>query len=152
MDKFTKTTEIDISAMKDIEDETPKKSNVGKIVAMVICLIASIFIWLLVMEIDDTKIQKEYKDITVQIADNSEYDEYEFVLDKSKIDVVISATRSDMADLSKDKIILKIAIPQDFDYEKSNTFSAKPFATFVPKDGSWAMVNCEEVTVQVNKK
>ncbi len=150
MDKFTKTTEIDISAMKDMEDETPKKSNVGKIIAMVICLIASIFIWLLVMEIDDTKIQKEYKDIAVQIVyEDSQNPEYEIVADK--IDVTIEATRSDMADLSKEGITLKVYIPKDFSYvEGEQRLPVK--STFNAENGTWKMVSSAEVTVQVNKK
>lgn len=151
MDKFTKTTEIDISAMKDMEDETPKKSNVGKIVAMVICLIASIFIWLLVMEIDDTQIEKEFKDISVQIVyDGEQNSEYEIIAEK--LDVTIEATRSDMADLSKEGIVLTVHIPSDFDYTKSEQRLTVKSSVKGSGEGSWKMVSSSEVTVQVNKK
>ena len=40
MDKFTKTTEIDISTMHDVmEEETPKKNNFAKVIAIIISFI-----------------------------------------------------------------------------------------------------------------
>ncbi len=55
MDKFTKTTEIDISAMNDVmEEETPKKSNLGKIISIIVSLIIAIAIWLYITD-NDTK-------------------------------------------------------------------------------------------------
>ena len=147
MDKFTKTTEIDISAMKDMEDETPKKSNVGKIVAMVICLIASIFIWLLVMEIDDTTVKKEFKDISVQIIydDGQQNPDYEIIVDK--MDVTVEATRSDMADLSRDGIVLTLHIPKNFSYEEGeHTLTVKPTISGYG-EGAWIMVSSSNINL-----
>lgn len=152
MDKFTKTTEIDISAMNDMEDETPKKSNVGKIVAMIICLIASIFIWLLVMETDDTKIKKEYKDVSVVVVYDVGAQNQGYEIIPNTMDVTIEATRSDMADLSKDGITLTLYIPKDFNYDLAEQkLTVKPVICG-SGEGAWKMVSSSEVTVQVIKK
>ena len=100
MDKFTKTTEIDISAMTEMEDETPKKSNVGNVIAMVCCLILAIFIWLFVMEIDTSIQQREYKDISVEKIG---YDAYTVSGDLS-VDVVLTGISKELADINKDDI------------------------------------------------
>ena len=151
MDKFTKTTEIDISAMNEMEDETPKKSNVGKIIALIICLIASIFIWLLVMETDNTKIEKEFKDVAVVVSYKSAQNpDYEIIVEP--VDVTISATRSDMADLSKSGIILTVEIPDSFSYEEAQQTILAKSTVKGSSDGEWAVVSSLYVTVQVVKK
>ena len=100
MDKFTKTTEIDISAMVDMEDETPKKSTAGTIVALIVCLIVSLFIWVFVMETDSSLIEKTYDDISVTIVNNTE----NLNITAEDVSVAIKATRSDFADLKKQDI------------------------------------------------
>ena len=100
MDKFTKTTEIDISAMVDMEDETPKKSKAGTIVALIVCLIVSLFIWVFVMETDSSLIEKTYDDISVTIINNTE----NLNITAEDVSVAIKATRSDFADLKKQDI------------------------------------------------
>lgn len=100
MDKFTKTTEIDISAMVDMEDETPKKSKAGTIVALIVCLIVSLFIWVFVMETDSSLIEKTYDDISVTITNNTE----NLNITAEDVSVAIKATRSDFADLKKQDI------------------------------------------------
>ena len=153
MDKFTKTTEIDISAMNDMEDETPKKGKAGTIIALIICLIASIFIWLLVMETENETIKKEYSEIPVKIEYLGEKNEaYDIIISDAYLDVVIEATRSDMADLSKDGITLTVKIPADFRYDeppKSLTVEAKACGT---KPGSWLATTSKTVDIQVVEK
>lgn len=100
MDKFTKTTEIDISAMNEMEDETPKKSKVGTIVALIVCLFVSLFIWIFVMETDTSLIEKTYDDVSVTIVNNIN----NFDITAEDMSVIIKATRSDFADLKKHDI------------------------------------------------
>ena len=100
MDKFTKTTEIDISAMTEMEDETPRKSSVGKVVAMIFCLIFAIIIWLFVMEIDTSIQEREYKNISILITDDTGY----VVTGEKSIDVVLTGLNSELADIEKDQI------------------------------------------------
>ena len=65
MDRFSKTTEIDLSEIAPIEDGTPQKSRIGKIIALVVCLIIAVFIWLFVMEIDTDIHDKTIKNVPV---------------------------------------------------------------------------------------
>ena len=75
MDRFSKTTEIDISELAAIEDDTPKKSKIGNIIALILSIIIAIFIWLYVMEtnvlteqinIDDIYVYS-YSDVNIPI-------------------------------------------------------------------------------------
>ena len=65
MDKFTKTTEIDISSMSAIEEDTPKSGKWGKIVALILCLLLSVIIWVYVMETDTSIKTKTIEDVRV---------------------------------------------------------------------------------------
>jgi len=100
MDKFTKTTEIDISAMTEMEDETPQKSNVGKVVAMIFSLIFAIVIWLFVMEIDTTIQEREFKNISVLITNSDGY----IVTGAENVDVILSGVKNQLADIDRDEI------------------------------------------------
>lgn len=102
MDKFTKTTEIDISAMTEMDDETPKKSNVGNIIAFICCLIFAIFIWLFVMEIDSTIHERAFDDIYVEVFGNE--DAGYTVSGDLKVDVVLTGVSNELADVDKDDI------------------------------------------------
>ena len=47
MAKFTKTTEIDISAMHEVvEEETPKKNRLGWIISIIVAIIIAFVVWL----------------------------------------------------------------------------------------------------------
>lgn len=104
MDKFTKTTEIDISAMVDMEDETPKKSKASTIIALVVCLIVSLLIWTFVMETDSSLIEKTYEEISVTVINNTE----NYNITAEDVSVAIKATRSDFADLKKQDIVVEL--------------------------------------------
>jgi len=151
MDKFTKTTEIDISAMNEMEDETPKKSNVGTVIALIICLIASIFIWLLVMETDTTLIEKQFDDVSVQVV--GEIEGYDIIV--SPVDINVKATRSDMADLTKDDIKLTFTVAK-YNINKGVTktviLSADDIKIVGEGEGEWIPSGPIEVKVQVVKK
>lgn len=156
MDKFTKTTEIDISAMNEIEDETPKKSNAGTIVALILCLVASIFIWLLVMETDTQEIEKTFSGVPVQVVQVSDIDSYEITV--SSATVTVKATKSDMADLTKDGIKLTLTVLKytelDLNSTEPQTITLLPedVKIFGNDDGEWKMVGSVKVTVQVKAK
>ena len=64
MDKFSRTTEIDTTGVLNaIEQDTPKKSRTGNIIAFVLCVLAAIVIWLYVMDTDAEIIENEYLDV-----------------------------------------------------------------------------------------
>lgn len=143
MEKFTKTTEIDISAMNEIEDEAPKKSNVGNVIAIIVCLLLAILIWVFVIETDDSLTSKVYK---VNVTDT--VDGYEIV--NTSINVEIKATRSDLADLSKDEIIVtidKTALNKEIDTQKL------PVKIQIESsdEGEWIVVS-NNLSVQISKK
>ncbi len=100
MDKFTKTTEIDISAMNEMEDETPKKSSAGKVIAMIFCLIFAIIIWFLVMELDTSKQERKFENISVEIIGGEDY----LIQGDLSVDVVFVGTNKELASIKKDEI------------------------------------------------
>ncbi|MBQ7353048.1 MAG: hypothetical protein IJW54_03475 [Clostridia bacterium] len=95
MDKFTKTTEIDISAMHDVmEEETPKKNKIGKIVAIIISCLVAIGIWVYASETDNN-IETDTYEIQATI-DNEVKEFYAYV----------SGTNSQLADFDASKIVI----------------------------------------------
>lgn len=104
MDKFTKTTEIDIPNTNPVEDEAPKKSKSGKIVAAIVCILLAIVAWIYVVETDDTLVEKEFKNIEVVVLDNSDY--YSFIADK--VSVTLVGTNSELVDVDPSKIVVKV--------------------------------------------
>lgn len=97
MDNFTKTTEIDISDSMGMEDDTPKKSNVGKIIALVISLLVAICLWLYVTQTDTQHYDREYKNITVQVINETEYR----LTVSDTVTVTVNGMKSSLADLKK---------------------------------------------------
>ncbi len=67
MDRFSKTTEIDTAEITaaTMEDDTPKKSKATNIIALVLCLLIAVIVWVFVMETDTNYIEKNYDDIPV---------------------------------------------------------------------------------------
>ena len=90
MTKFTKTTEIDISAMQDvIEEETPKRSKLSFVLPMIISVVLAFFIWIYVTENSGDTKTKEFTDVTfpnVEVTYN----------------IVVEGTNSALADINKD--------------------------------------------------
>lgn len=105
MDKFTKTTEVDISNANPVEDEAPQKSRVGKIVAAIVCVLLAICAWIYVVETDDTLVEKEFNNVKVVILDNSDYYTYK----ASAVSVTLVGTNSELVDVDPSKIVVKVS-------------------------------------------
>lgn len=117
MDKFTKTTEVDISNMNIMEEEAPQKRKAGKIIAMIICLLLAVVAWIYVVETDDTKVEKTFDDITVVLTNGSDK---QFTAEN--VSVTLIGTNSQLVDVDKSKIIVKIDAASY--YNGVNKFSA----------------------------
>ena len=107
MDKFAKTTEIDISNMT-FEEEPPQKHKAGKIIAIILSLLISVAIWLYVIETDETKIEKEFKDVSVNIINSNDT----FNITPENANVVLIGTTSQLVDIEKSDIIIEIDASQ----------------------------------------
>ena len=102
MDKFSRTTEIDTAGVLNaIEEDTPKKSRRGNIIALAICILVAIFIWAYVMDTDPEIIEQEFKNVTVTF----ENENYNYTV-TTQVNVVIKGTRNKVVDISKSDIIL----------------------------------------------
>ena len=104
MDKFTKTTEVDISNMGLIEEDTPQKSKAGKIIAIIISLLLSISIWLYVVETDKTEVEEVYENIVVHVL--NEPDGYK--VKAENVTVILTGTNSKLVDIDEADIIVEI--------------------------------------------
>ena len=90
MAKFTKTTEIDISAMHEVvEETTPKKSKFKLVLSIVISVLIAFIIWIVATEISTDTHEKTYTGIEVL---NSE----------ETIEVKVKGTYSALADVKKE--------------------------------------------------
>ncbi len=104
MDKFSRTTEIDTAGVLNaIEQDAPKKSRRGNIIALVVCVLTAICIWLYVMDTDTQIIEKEYLDVPV-IVESVDFD----VDVKTMVDVTIKGTKGDLVDIKRSEIKLVV--------------------------------------------
>lgn len=145
MDKFTKTTEIDISQMSLIEEEPPQKSKVGRIITIIISLILSVTLWLYVTETDDTKIEKEFNDIQVNIVNVTE----QFNITADNVSVVLTGTNSQLVDIEKDDIIVEIDAEQ---IDKSGDYAVMAHKVYVDDDISVEVKNPHLIKVNIHVK
>ena len=113
MTKFTKTTEIDISAMHEvIEEETPKRSKLAFILPIIISIVLAFFVWIYVTENSDDVKKKTFtgvsvpnEEITLNIEVEGTYSaladinesSFEIKKDGEKYDVTIKSTATDKA-------------------------------------------------------
>ena len=105
MDKFSRTTEIDTAGvLSAIEEETPKKSRRGNIIALVICVLVAIFIWAYVVDTNPEITSIEFSNVEVAVQS----DEYNVVL-KTQVDITVSGTISDVVDISRSDISVYIS-------------------------------------------
>ena len=104
MDKFTKTTEGELSNVNMVEEEAPKEGKKGKIIAIIISLLLAIVAWLYVVETDETIVEKEFNDIAVVILDNSE----QFNIIADNVSVTLCGTNSRLVDIDPSKIVVKV--------------------------------------------
>ncbi len=112
MDKFTRTTEMDISAMHEVKEAAPKKNRIGSIVAIVFCLFIAVIIWLYAMEVDVAMHTREYNDVSVELIGNADYD----ISGDLNVDVVLVGANSNLVDIKKDDIRVVL------DFSKINSF------------------------------
>ena len=106
MDKFTKTTEMDISAINDSDEKSTKKNKLGSIVSIIFCLLIAVIIWLFAMENDTTEYTRVYSDIYVNI---NSVDGYEISGDLY-IDVTLVGINKDLIDIDKNDICVTLDI------------------------------------------
>ena len=100
MDKFSRTTELDTAGVLNaIEEDTPKKSRRGNIIALIVCLVVAVVIWGHVMNTDTTVYEKDYVDIDI-IVDSNEYT----VTPKGTLSVVVKGTKSELVDIKRSEI------------------------------------------------
>ena len=145
MDKFTKTTEVDISNMNIVEEEPPQKSKAGKIITIIISLFLSITLWLYVTETDQTKIEKEFNDIQVNIVNATE----QFNITADNVNVVLMGTNSQLVDVEKGDIIVEIDAEQ---ITKSGDYSVMAHKVYVDDDISVEVKNPQLIKVNVHVK
>ena len=104
MDKFSRTTEIDTAGvLSAIEEETPKKSRRGNIIALIICVFVAIFIWAYVVDTNPEITSIEFSNVEVAVQSNT-YD----VEIKTQVDVTVKGTVNDSVDISRSDIIVFI--------------------------------------------
>ena len=100
MDKFSRTTEIDTAGVLNaIEQDTPKKSRRGNIIALVICIFVAIGIWAYVMYTDPAIHEKEFSGVRVT-CENDDYNVQ--ILDE--VDVTVKGTNINITEISKSDI------------------------------------------------
>ncbi len=104
MDKFTKTTEVDISNMNAVEDEAPQKGKVGKVIAVIISLLLAVSMWIYVMETDETEIEKNYDDVKVVIKNAPE----QFNITANNVSITLVGTNSQLVDVDKAEIVVVV--------------------------------------------
>lgn len=145
MDRFTKTTETDISNM-NLEEATPQKSKAGKIIAIIISLLLSIAIWLYVVETDDTKITKEYNDVSVTIINSN--DKFNITADKAE-EVLLMGTNGQLVDIEASDIIVEIDAST---IDKAGDYTVIAKAVYVMKDNTPVEFEHKTVSVTVHVK
>lgn len=104
MDKFTKTTEIEISNMNSFEEEAPQKSKVGKVIAIIISLLLALVAWIYVTETDETEVEKEFKNIKVVVQNQSE----QFNITADNVSVTLIGTNSQLVDVDSNDIVIYV--------------------------------------------
>lgn len=145
MDKFTKTTQVDISNMNSIEEETPQKSKFGKVIAIVISLLVAIALWLYVTEIDTSIQEKEFEDVSVSIINSNE----KFNIAAENVTVVLTGTNSQLVDVSKSEIVVEIdasKIVEEGDY------SVKAHSVYVDNDATVGVKDKKSISVKIHVK
>lgn len=150
MDKFTKTTEMDISAINEIEEKSPKKNKLGSIVSIVFCLLIAIIIWLFAMENDTTEYTRAFDDIPVNVVGS---EGYEITGDYLYVDVILVGVNKDLADINKDDISVTLDIDKIKD-NISNTESDYLVDVSLASGDLEERVKAKDTTVRlkINKK
>ena len=148
MDKFTKTTEVDISNMGLIEEETPQKSRVGKIIAMIISLILAVSIWLYVVETDGTSVEKEFTNVEVKIVNLSA--DLDIVADP--VTVILTGTNSKLVDIDEEDIIVEIYADLVKEGDTVVTENYKAYINGEEQPSVDVKVKSSKINIKVTKK
>ena len=107
MDRFTKTTEGELSNVNMVEEEAPKKSRASKIVAIIVSFVLAVSAWLYV--INDSTGEMEFTNIKVTVLDETE----KFNIVADDVSVTLCGTYGQLVEIDPSKIIVKVkALPQ----------------------------------------
>ena len=107
MAKFTKTTEVDISAMHDVmEEEIPKKNKWGIIVPIVLSVLIAFGIWIYATNVSSDTHSKTF-DVAVQNASGE------------TVEIEVKGTYSQLADMKSEYIIVKKIVEENGDVSYS---------------------------------
>lgn len=145
MDKFTKTTEIDISNLNLMEEETPQKSKIGKVIAIIISLLLSVSIWIYVVETDETSNEMEFDDVAVTVINNNE----QFNITADNVSVVLVGTNSQLVDIDSSEIVIKIDGGQ---ITRAGDYSVVAHEVYVNSDTAVKVKNPQLISVNVHVK
>ena len=148
MDKFTKTTEVDISNMGLIEEETPQKGKAGKIIAMIISLLLAVSIWLYVVETDDTLVEKEFSNVEVKVVNLSA--DRDIVADP--VTVILTGTNSKLVDIDEADIIVEIDADKIKDGDTFVTEYYKAYINGEEEPSVDVKVKSSKIKIKVTKK
>ena len=142
MDKFTKTTEVDLSNVNMIEEETPQKSKWGKVIAIIVSLVLAVSAWLYAMETDTTTFEKVYDDIDVVVVGKSE----KFNISANKVSVTLVGTNSQLVDVDPSKIVVKVDPMKQYKNDSGYKFYA--YSDMIYYDGD-IDVSVKEKSVKI---
>ena len=102
MDKFTKTTEGELSNVNLVEEEAPKKSRIGTVVAIIVSLLLAISAWLYV--VNEATSEMEFNDVKVIVLDESG----KFNIIAENVSVTLCGTNSQLVEVDPSKIVVKV--------------------------------------------
>ena len=107
MPKNTNSTEVDISSMQSVVEETPKKSKMGVVIPIVLSLLIAFGIWLFATEKSTDLHTKTYEAIVV--------DTNGIPLENETVKVDAKGTYSQLADMKNKYIIVTKIVAEDGD-------------------------------------
>ena len=145
MDKFTKTTEIDISNLSLMEEETPQKSKIGKVIAIIISLLLAVSVWVYVAETDQTSVEKEFDGVAVTVINNNE----KFNITADNVSVVLVGTNSQLVDLKASDIVVIIDAEK---VTKAGDYSIFAHEVYIDENTSVKVKNPQSVNVYIHVK
>ncbi|MBE6674777.1 MAG: hypothetical protein E7596_06690 [Ruminococcaceae bacterium] len=145
MDKFTKTTEIDISNLSLMEEETPQKSKIGKVIAIIISLLLAVSVWVYVAETDQTSVEKEFDGVAVTVINNNE----KFNITADNVSVVLVGTNSQLVDLKASDIVVIIDAEK---VTKVGDYSIFAHEVYIDENTSVKVKNPQSVNVYIHVK
>lgn len=127
MDRFSKTIDTDTAEFANIEDSTPTKhSKISKIIAIIVCFLLAIVMWLYVMEVSTDVVEQTFTD--VQYFENG-------IEKDAKITVKVVGEKNFIADAKRADIVVHQA------------YGKTPVVSFVTNAGTIETKLVEQKTV-----